>query len=306
MFLYNDMNTEIVDDKKYSFYVPGFCENAALYCMLADFIEHFPEWFYNDFKIAAAYGSFPNCIWNGGRAVFGNVTRPLMDSTISELNKRGIAVRYTFTNPLLEEKHLSDVFANICMEAADNGMNEVLVNTDVIEKYVRAEYPNFKIISSTTKCLRTIELVEAELEKDYYLVVLDSALNKDDRIFDIAKRDRLEILLDHGCRFNCPNREKHYIASGTAQLTFNPTQFPTCPFVQHSFSELMTKENFITREMIDNVYGPKGFKHFKLDGRSFQPEKLVDSLMYYMVRPDFREKMKAIIKKEIYNNGNVW
>ena len=88
--------------EKINFYVPDFYSNAPLYIMLADFMQTLPQWFYDDFKISAAYGSFPNCIWNGGRVGFDKITRPVMDVVIQELNKRGIAVRYTFTNPLLE------------------------------------------------------------------------------------------------------------------------------------------------------------------------------------------------------------
>lgn len=301
----NEMNRSAsITKEKVHFYVPDFYSNAGLYCMLADFIEHIPQWFFDDFKISAAYGSFPNCIWNGGRVGFGEITRTTMDKVIRELNSRGIAVRFTFTNPLLEEKHMSDTFSNICLEAADNGMNEVLVNTRVIEDHVRTNYPNFKIISSTTKCLRTIEDVEAELDKDYYLVVLDSFLNKDERIFTLKKRDKLELLVDHGCMFNCPNSTRHYEELGRSQLTFCETKF-TCPTVVKTFEEIMQGKHSISRELMTEKYIPGGFKHFKLDGRSFQPEKLVDSLLYFMVKPEFRPRMKEIIQKEIYH-GKPW
>ncbi len=291
--------------EKVHFYVPDFYRNAPLYILLADFLEHVPQWFYDDFKISAAYGSFPNCIWNGGRVYFDNINRPIMDKVISEMNKSGIAVRYTFTNPLLEEKHMSDTFANICLEAADNGMNEVLVNTQVMEDYVRKNYPSYKIISSTTKCLTTIESVEAELDRDYYLVVLDSALNNDPKIFDIKKRDRLELLVDHACRVNCPNRQNHYRLVGASQLSFEDKNF-ACEYHGASFADIMKREHSISRERLMQQYIPGGFKHFKLDGRAFPPEKLVDSLLYFMVLPEFRPKMKEIIKKEIYQDKPVW
>lgn len=291
--------------EKFHLYVPDFYANAALYMMLADFMEHIPQWFYDDFRISAAYGSFPNCIWNGGRVTFDRITRTTMDQVIQELNKRGIAVRYTFTNPLLEEKHLGDTFGNICLEAANNGMNEVLVNTPVIEDYVRKNYPDYKIISSTTKCLRTLDAVKEELEKDYYLVVLDSFLNTDDRIFSLEKRDKLELLLDHGCMLNCPRSKEHYIELGRSQLTFTDSTF-SCPTVSKTFEEVMQNPHSISRELLTEKFVPGGFRHFKLDGRVFKPEKLVDSLLYYMVKPEFRSKVKDIIKKEVYNGSQVW
>lgn len=287
--------------KKNHYYLPDFFRNAALYIMLADFMEHIPEWFYEDIELSAAYGSFPNCIWNGGRTLLGDINKTRMIKTIEEFNKRGIAVRYTFTNPLIEEKHLNDIFANICMEVANNGQNEVLVNSPILEDYLRSKYPNFKYISSTTKCLKTVAEVEAEFDKDYYLVVLDSTLNNTDEIFQMRHRDRIEVLVDHGCRVDCPNRVKHYIACGQAQLNYDVSQFPRCKAVERTFEELKQNGSFITREMILGKYNESGFQHFKLDGRSFEPEKLVDSLMYYFVKPEYQEKMKGIIKKEIYD-----
>lgn len=290
---------------KIHFYVPDFYRNAPLYILLADFIEHIPQWFYDDFDIAAAYGSFPNCIWNGGRTSYGNVDADAMDKIVEELNKRNIVVRHTFTNPLIEEKHLDDIFANICLEAANNGKNEVLVNTKVIEDYVRTKYPGYKIISSTTKCLKTIKEVEEELKKDYYLVVLDSSLNTDPEIFNIEGRDRLEVLVDHGCQVDCPNRNAHYIDVGKCQLSYRNSKFQ-CPHIGASFEDIMKREHSISRDMIDNKFVPGGFKHFKLDGRAFGPKKLVDGLLYYMVRPEYRDKLRDIIKKEVYKNQNVW
>lgn len=300
--------SKIKDTKdKINFYVPGFYENYQTYMFLLEFMENIPQWFYDDFKISAVYGTFPNCIWNGGRTTYGAINRPMMRKAVEDFNKHGIAIRYTFTNPLLEEKHMSDTFGNVLLEVADNGMNEVLVNTDVIEQHVRKNYPSYKIISSTTKCIRTVEGVAEELKKDYYLVVLDSALNKDPKVFDLEERGRLELLVDHGCRTNCPNREAHYRASGIAQLTYDSPKFMVCPYVnQPSFSDVMTRDNFISRDDITNRYYPAGFRHFKLDGRSFPPEKFIDSLMYYMVLPEFRVQAKAIIKKEIYHDKDVW
>lgn len=290
---------------KIHFYVPDFYKNAPLYILLADFIEHIPQWFYDDFDIAAAYGSFPNCIWNGGRTSFGFVDADAMDKIVEELNKRNIAVRHTFTNPLIEEKHLNDIFANVCLKAADNGKNEVLVNTKVIEDYVRTNYPSYKIISSTTKCLKTIREVEEELEKDYYLVVLDSSLNNNPEIFNIKGRDRLEVLVDHGCRVDCPNRTAHYIDVGKNQMEYRNSKFQ-CPHISATFEDIMKREHSITREAMNEKFVPGGFKHFKLDGRAFGPKKLVDGLLYFMVKPEYQDKMRDIIKKEVYKNQEVW
>lgn len=97
-------------------------------------------------KIASVYGSFNNIIWNGGRVRTGkNVSINEMNQMLRQLNDAGVAVRYTYTNSELEEKHLSDTLANLTMELANNGKNEVLVNSPILEKYLRKNYPNFDI-----------------------------------------------------------------------------------------------------------------------------------------------------------------
>ena len=68
---------------------------------------------------------------------------------------------------------MNDKFSNEMIRLADNGFNEAIVNTAVMEDYMRKNYPDYKLTSSTCKQIRTIDGVIAELEKDYSLVVLD-------------------------------------------------------------------------------------------------------------------------------------
>ena len=102
--------------RKVYFYLPDFYVNFHLITTLDDMMKKSPELFFDDIKIGAAYGCFPGSIWNGGRVVLGSCTKQDMQYAISELNDRDIAVRYTFTNPLLEKHHLLDTFCNLCME----------------------------------------------------------------------------------------------------------------------------------------------------------------------------------------------
>lgn len=283
-----------------NFYLPDFTHNQGLILMLSDFMNRFPEMFYDDIKISASYGSFPNCIWNGGRNTFNRVTAEDIKRNLDEFNKRGIAIRYTFTNPLIEEKHVNDTFCNLCLELANNGMNEVIINSPILEKHIRENWPKFRLISSTTKCLAKDVLIQEELNKDYYLVVLDSAMNNTDEIFTLDKKEKLELIPDHFCQDNCPVRKQHYDAIGRAQLTFSKCEFPPCKNIAREFYEIQKNRSFITNEMIHGKYKEAGFRHYKLDGRGFPPRKVIDSFLYYLVRPEYIDKMKNITMKELY------
>jgi hypothetical protein len=86
-------------------------------------MKKYPEKFNDDYEIGSVYGTFPGAIWNGGRAVFGVMSKKDIKLVLDNYNKLGIPVRFTWTNSLLEEKHLNDTYCNLIMELANNGRN---------------------------------------------------------------------------------------------------------------------------------------------------------------------------------------
>lgn len=284
-----------------NFYFPDFYNYVNLIGFMSDLQQSVPNCFYDNVKITSAYGSFPNCIWNGGRVFLDYINKDKMKEVIDALNSRGIAVRFTFTNPLIEEKHLTDSLCNLALELADGRGNEVLVNSPILEEYIRKNYPGYKLISSTTKCLNNFDAIKAELEKDYSLVVLDSAMNNREEIFTMDHRDRVELIVNHYCQDNCPNRRNHYNIIGKAQLEYaHPVVNFTCKNLEREFFQLKENRSFITNDMIFGKYKEAGFRHFKLDGRSFKPHRLIAAFLYYMVKPEWHDQLWEIILREVY------
>ena len=136
------------------FHLPDFWSHGPLNLALIDMIKEHPEYFRDGVEIASVYGCFPPAVWNGGRNINGYADERAITHVLDEFNKRGIPCRFTFTNPLLTEEHMSDRFCNRLVQLADNGLNEAIVNTQVMEDYLRANYPNYKLTSSTCKQIR--------------------------------------------------------------------------------------------------------------------------------------------------------
>ncbi len=284
--------------KEINFFLPGFYENFHAIICLADMMKSEPELFFPNIKIGAAYGCFPGSIWNGGRVILGGCTKQEMEYALYEYNRRDIAVRYTFTNPLLQKIHLMDTYCNLCMELGDNGKNEVIVNLPLLEELIRKMYPGYGIISSTTKCIKEIDAVERELEKDYRLVVLDSALNNTDKLFEMEHKDKIELIVNHYCMDNCPRREEHYREVGRCQLEFSEIDFGKCDRINIDFSEIMKNRSFISTEDLYGKYYDAGFHNFKLDGRGFQKNKILESFVYYLVKPEYRDRVFSRLVKQ--------
>ncbi len=93
-------------NKKIYWHLPGFCFFRSLNLITIDLLKEFPEKFRDNYQVGSVYGTFPGAIWNGGRAVFGLIPKHEIENTLKLYNSEGIPVRFTWTNSLLEEKHL--------------------------------------------------------------------------------------------------------------------------------------------------------------------------------------------------------
>ncbi len=275
------------------FYLPSFTNNLDLNLALVKSREMHGEFFYNDIRIASFYGSFPNAIWNGGRCEFGKIDLPRFQDIVGLVNSFGIAIRYTFTNCLIREEHLSDEYCNVLMSLCDNGMNEVLVNSPLLEKYLRSNYPGFKYILSTTTLTRGAAAVNEACEK-YDLVVADYRDVKNMRfLLEIVKREKVEILLNESCVFDCMNRSNHYEAISRSQLSLRDSgEERKCIYLKSS----RFREAYVPKETLYDVLVPMGYKNFKFRGREMNSEKLLNEYYTYLIKPLYRNAVKKDIE----------
>ena len=144
-----------------------------------------------------------------------------IEATIKEFNDMGVPIRYTFTNCLLESTHVYDAYCNLCMKLANNGMNEVLINSAELEEYLRNKYPDFKYILSTTKCIRDVDAINDACDK-YDLVVIDYRDNRNQMFLDtLNQKEKIEILINAYCSPTCTKRYQHYEDLSSKQLNFS-------------------------------------------------------------------------------------
>lgn len=263
-------------------------------------MKQYPGCFRENAKIASVYGTFPSAIWNGGRNFLDGDSSPKeIENIIKSYNRLGIPVRFTWTNVLLNESHLNDPYCNMIMKTGDNGMNQVLVNTDVLENYIRTTYPGYKIISSTTKRILSLDKLSEELSKDYYLVVLDYDLNHDEKALERIQpyADKIEILVNETCQAHCPQRVHHYREISKHQLENNRNiKFNCCDPSKdkRTFAGCMKKPSFMSNSDVD-AYLERGFNNFKIVGRGEGQQFYIDSLIYYLVKPQNRDAIRKVL-----------
>ena len=284
------------------FHLPGLQQNFPLNMMLLSMLEKRPHYFREGVKIASFFGEFPMSLWNGGRrSPNDQCDAGYIQSAVKSINDKGVSVRYTYTNMFLDEEDLRDPYCNFCMKTADNGKNEVLVVSPLLEEYVRRNYPGFKINSSTCKEIRDIDEVNEELKKDYHLVVLDYNFNnRFDELERIQDKERCEILVNAVCQPDCPRRGRHYENEAKNQriMLENRTRTPDrqiplepwhCDYGEHNeFATIQSYCTYVSPEDIWEKYVPMGFTNFKLEGRTANLFYIMEVYCHYLIRPEYR------------------
>lgn len=298
------------------FHLPGLRQNYPLNMLVLNLLKTKPDWFREGVKIASFFGEFPTSLWNGGRpSNYDQCDATFIRNVVKNINAQGIPVRYTYTNMLISEPDLADPYCNFCMEVADNGMNEVMIFSPILEKYIREKYPSFKINSSTCKELRDIDQVNEELKKDYYLVVLDYNFNnKFEELARIEDKARCEILVNTLCKPNCPRRGDHYknIAKNQRIMLKNRNhpkdkQIPLEPWhceygeynCIHTIQEYST---YISPEAIWEKYVPMGFNQFKIEGRTANLFSLVETYCHFLIRPEKQGEARILLLNNLVAN----
>lgn len=291
------------------FHLPGLRYNYPLNMFFVGLQSLHPEYFREGVKIASFFGEFPTSLWSGGRFCNDDQcdTR-FVREVVKNINQKGIPVRYTYTNPLLTEADLDDAYCNFCMEVANNGMNEVLVVSPILEEYIRSKYPGYKINSSTCKELRKVEDINAELDRDYQLVVLDYNMNNQFELLEkIEHKEKCEILVNACCIPDCPRRAEHYRTIGKQQRIVlqnrkNPTdkKIPVpgwyCEYGDHnSIHTIRNYVTYVSPEAIWETYVPMGYSNFKIEGRTANLFQLVDTYCHYMIKPEYEGEARLLL-----------
>ena len=288
------------NEVKAYFHLPGLFEFYDLYkAFLALYREH-REYFYDWCEIGSIYGTPADCLWGGGRAGFGETGT---DDVLHLMKEYDISARLTFSNSLLKEEHLHDKRCNDLCRLFENPKNGIIVASDLLAEYMQKYYPDYYLVSSTTKVLTEFKDLRAETEKkEFRYVVPDFRLNKAwDELKNLPQylKDKLEFLCNECCWIGCLDRKECYEAVSRKNLGEEAEEhICRSPGAKegYRFSKAMENPAFISKEDIQNVYLPMGYSNFKIEGRSLGSALILEFLLFYMTKPEYQLK----VREEIY------
>ena len=281
--------------------LPDFNVHLKLNLMVHDMMHTAPELFFDDVRIASLYGNFPGCIMNGGRIMDGvPYTYDKISETFDRIGEAGLITRLTLTNMFIRPEQFEDEYCSAILKAAAGRNVEVIVYSDELGDYISDKY-HFRRILSTTRALNGAGQLN-EMLRRYDLVVLDYNRNKDNAFLrQVTDPARLEVMPNEQCEPGCPYRQEHYEHESRCQLE-NRNDFYPCrsSYEKGGFtSRTHTSPTLLSNEDIRRLNETYGIHWFKIVGRRNSPELILESYLYYLVRPEYRNTMNRILRSHL-------
>ncbi|MDO4290006.1 MAG: hypothetical protein Q4C41_02095 [Eggerthellaceae bacterium] len=281
-----------------SYTLPGMTEFSELNLLFLSFYRDARDIFFDDVEIESVYGGFPGSPLCGGR---NNIGDPVWLSDVEKCLARyrdlGTACNVTFTNQFATADVIEcDTYGQGILDMLDtvspepNLANGVILFSDAMNDFVRSAHPRLRRISSTTKQLESIEATNREINA-FDRVVLNYNFTHDEQaISAIDHREKLEVMVNEYCTLGCPFRLDHYRATSECQLKGVPCDFrcrhKPAPQVWGFLNGLIEGDVFLKNDQVRHYANDLGVGSFKIVGRGLSRYDVIDSYLYYLIKPE--------------------
>ncbi|MBD3287405.1 hypothetical protein GF337_01260 [candidate division KSB1 bacterium] len=161
--------------------------------------------------VTSIYDCYNILKWMGGRP-FLHVPKMTPDDYIKRvknLNSKGIGYFHVFSNFHITDVDLDDPDCNYFLQETHDAMNGVICTSPKLIKYLRDNYPLFKIMGSCTIMERRLENLK-KLQELYDILIIPPSLNKSYKLIEKLDTSRIEIMVSESCYADCKVRRMHY------------------------------------------------------------------------------------------------
>jgi len=274
-----------------NFSIGGFyLKSKELYFIIEVLAQNNFKWLKDNYAITSVYGSFPNAIWSGGRSTIGFPwSMAKISKTIEYYNSKNIGINFTFTNPLIENKHLNDYYCNTLLEMANNEKNSIIINSDLLYEYIKKLNLKYKTIFSITRGIDNIEELKSYIKKFDFVVPPTNLLNQNDELFKQIDSSKLEMLVNEVCVVpDCKYKTKHYEieAIRNMQLDKNIQQgFCSNKFKKKNINKY---ENHLSSETISFYNKKYNISNFKFSGRAQPSGRFFEEFCRFLIKDEYK------------------
>ena len=152
-------------------------------------------------EIDSLFGFVEKSTLYGGR---GFVRRELSDRDVAQLNNAGIGVRLPMSNHYADRNEYN--LNKRLLRKYHRVGNSIICTNDDLARWVRDDFPDYRLDASVIKNIKTHEKIEAGMEL-YDSVVLPMPVNEDLEFLEqIKDKDKITLFANAGCALTCPSR----------------------------------------------------------------------------------------------------
>lgn len=152
-------------------------------------------------SIGSVFGFVEHSSLYGGRKFGG---RELSERDVAQLNNAGIGIRIPLSNHYATREEFWQTAP--MLEKHHHEPNSVIVTNDDLAKWIREDFPKYRIDASVIKNINTIKKLDKALEI-YDEVVLPMTANEDFPFLEsIEPKHRITLFANAGCAFTCPSK----------------------------------------------------------------------------------------------------
>lgn len=279
--------------------LPDFTVGLGLNLFFISLLARRPGWFQDDVTIDSVYGCFPGCSMNGGRAYIRERTSVgKMDDTFSLLQEHGVKPRLTFTNMLAGQEHLRDRYFNAILEVGARHGAEAIVHSDAVGDYIRENF-GMNLVLSTTRAIEKVDELNRMVDL-YDFVVLNYNRHKDPAfLLSIEKPQKVEVMVNEFCQHGCPHRQEHYEHNSRDQLAGVMRPFECIAKHADFFDHDPGHPVIFTDKEVGDLSEIYGIECYKIVGRGVAFQTVLESYVYYLVKPNYRKDVKRLVLRAV-------
>ena len=303
------------------FSLPDFTRNYQLNLLFMKLMADYPEYFREGFEISAVYGEYPSSRWNGGQLRTGRFPPTEMRSIAQTMNDKGISLRFSFDNLLIDETCLDDPHCNRSLMVTErfDEKNCVIVASPLLETFIRQKFPHFQMMLSEKLLLTDPDRLAAALEDDYDYVALDDSLNNNMKLLrQLPHKEKVELLVNPAIPPDYPRRKAYYQYLSRTQASYSDFQRKhgsNTPWTNPELSEHEFPRNTVFRsaelpthltpEDVFGRYADMGFVNFRIGGDTFGVINTAETYLYYLAKPEKRDLLRLTLLLSLEASGAI-
>ena len=284
-------------NKKVNFILPNLFNNFYINKFFIELKNSNPSYFYGDFILSQVYGTVPYSIWG-----INNTRKYAPLKNIKQIfdfyYKNKLSVNLLFENNFLHKEHLYDTYSNSVLETAHKKGNYITLTSDILEEYIKKNYPKFNIIKIVNK--------NGLGRKN---VFIDSRLNNQLDNLKIKYKFDTYLMLNPLCIGSCALYDFHREFIAKEQLNYNENGLFLCPLEDDlSFYSSFKNPDFISLDKLTEL-NKKGFNNFFINNaiinrsinKHYTNIDLIESYIYYLIKPEYHDFVRKNLTQQHFN-----